>query len=159
MITKIFLKSINRYFQEFINIFYHFITNSCNLTSIRQYASVTCVWLISKQARVYKKKPFKPDVCLQVYMSEIKSTIHGLFFLCNIKVDGEEKKLMIDDGWVWILRKYMRIYTRLVTIKTYTYNYIERKRIVCVCVYTIEEAKKKNDEERERWFLWSDMTK
>jgi len=68
----------------------------------------------------------------------------------------EKKKLMIDDGCVWILRKHMRICTHLVTIKTYTYSYIGRKPIVCLCIY--DRRGKMNEEERERWFLWSDMT-
>jgi hypothetical protein len=46
----------------------------------------------------------------------------------------------------------------VVTIKTYTYNYIERKRFVCVCMGIYHWRGKMNEEEKERWFLWSDMT-
>jgi hypothetical protein len=41
---------------------------------------------------MWEKKRFQPDVCLQVYMSEMKSTTHGSFALCNIKVNEEEEK-------------------------------------------------------------------
>jgi hypothetical protein len=41
-----------------------------------------------------------------------------LSFFYNIKVNEEEKKMMIDDDCGWLLRKHMCVYTRLVTIKT-----------------------------------------
>jgi hypothetical protein len=64
---------------------------------------------------------------------------------------------MIDDGWAWILRK---AYVRMYTFSNYKDIYIQlhREKTDGVCMSIYEWRGKKNEEEKERWFLWSDMT-